>query len=156
MLTLGEVKAQAVLFTSPMNDKNFYVCGLDDMDFMEFRNRYDNAPGNAERQYKRATALCFDDSYDRFFMVYVADCFDPPIAIIRAENECEALEIFADELEWAHIGETDLPDYLKPADERREGDSEYVDSVSWNSSGKPYETESIQMHEIRLHSVENF
>ena len=155
MLTIGEIKAQAAVFVSPLCETHFYVCGRDDLHFVAFNERYGNSPYSSEAQFKRATALHFDDSTERFFMVYVADCFDPPIAIVRAEDESEALEIFVDELEWAHIDETDLRDFLKPEAERVEGESEYVEWVSWNSSGKPYDTEQIEIRQIRLHTVEN-
>jgi hypothetical protein len=153
LLTIGELLAQAAIFQSPFAKNYFYVVGRDDMDYLEFMQRYDTG----DKQHKRATGLALDDSGERFFLLCVADCFDPPVAIVRARNESDAYETFVDELAWAHItDENDLKDYLKPASEWERPDCpEYVDSLSFNCNGVPYDGEGIQMQEVKLYAVEN-
>ena len=89
----------------------------------------------------RATGVNLEDSiYGKFYLVYVADCAFPPLAIVRSDNEQDAEEEFIDALDWAHISEPDLADY----DE---------DSLNYGPHGQPYDSSEVMVREVRLVSV---
>lgn len=91
---------------------------------------------------ERATGVNLDDSiYDRFYLVYCADCAFPPLAIVRSDNEQDAEEEFIDNLDWAHI--TD-PATLADYDE---------DSLSYGPSGQTYDGSEIVVRSVKLVSI---
>ena len=127
MIELGTVKVRWAKFSDGHNE---YVVGLDGVPCWERQTI-----AGTDNQ---ATGINLDDSiYDRFFMVYVADCAFPPIAIVRMDNEQEAEEEFVDQLDWAHIKEPDLADYDP-------------DSLSYGPSGQPYDSSEVMVREVRL------
>ncbi len=137
-IAIGDVSARAAHFVALNGNPNHrYIVFADKPDFVAFLQTYNDGKWES----KQATGVNLDSSDKRFFMVAVSDCYDPPIAIIRADNECEAEGWFADELTWAHISEPDLADY----------DDE---SMSYNSSGVPYETDNIVIWEVRMTHIE--
>jgi hypothetical protein len=79
-----------------------------------------------------------DDDEDKFFLVFVQDCFDPPLAIVRAETAGDAVDIFLDELPWGRMDSEDI-------DEDK--------NVSWSSQGHAYDGERINVQEVRLCAV---
>src|ERR1035438_7732903 len=123
-ITLGEISVSALVFS--MGDV-CYVVGRESMDYIDFMMQYDQGPNRTHR----AIGLNMDSTDTNFWAVWVDDCFDPPIVIIRADHEGNAEEIFADELDWAHINEVDLPDYL--SGDKEQQDSEYL---NFNSKGQ--------------------
>ncbi|MFO0964632.1 MAG: hypothetical protein U0793_03465 [Gemmataceae bacterium] len=136
-IELPNVKAKAVHFQSPFAKNHRYVVLAEKMDYLEFLRTYNQGPVEC----KAATGVNLDGCEERFFMVYVEDCFDPPIAIVRADSEQDAEELFVDELPWAHITEPDLNDY----------DPE---TLVYGPSGQPYDSESVRVHPVRMVHVE--
>jgi len=107
-------------------------------EYSTWLERHESFPG----QYvKYATPVAFGEGGDKWFVVAVADCFDPPVAIVRATDEYTAEEYFIDELMWAHVDETDLKDY----DE---------DSLRYNSSGIPCDVSQVNIHRVYLRYME--
>ncbi len=137
-ICLTDIEVNAMIFQSPGNPKHFYVVGRDDMDFLDFMKKYCVGDQDA----KRATGVELDGTGKHFWMVHVEDCFDPPIAIVRADSLCDAEDAFTDALNWAHI--TD-PNDLKDYDE---------DNLHYSPSGVPYDIESVMIREIKLHGIE--
>lgn len=141
MFTLGEISIRSASFVWKEDKDNLHrlIVGIDDMDYLDFLRRYNST----NVQHKRCKGINLDGSEKLFFAVYVEDCFDPPIAVVRASGASEAEERFADELDWAHISDVDLKDY-----------EEEPSSLSWNSDGKPYDTSGIMIRELRLLCIE--
>lgn len=48
----------------------------------------------------KVTGLNMDSTDDKFWAVWVADCFDPPIAVVRADLEANAEEVFVEQCPW--------------------------------------------------------
>ncbi len=139
-VTLGEIEVKTVSFSERGNEGRCrYIVGTDGMDYCDFLRTYNGG----EVQHKRATGVELDGFGKAFFMVYVEDCFDPPVAIVRADNAQDAEEAFVDALPWAHISEPDLKDY-----------SEDDDSLSYGPSGQPYDSSSVMIREVRLVAIE--
>lgn len=139
-MTLGTIECVAAFFQSPHCKTHFYVVGLHEMDYIEFLQKY--CLGDID--CKRATGLRMDDTNDKFFMCFVSDCFDPPIAIIRADNEQDAEEWFVDELSWSHYSEDDVK-------KMTEEEQEYA---GYGPSGQVYDQQNLQVQEVKLIRVE--
>jgi hypothetical protein len=137
---LPDTTVQAVVFLEPENKQSLYVVGRDGMDFFEFMNCYGSVA-------KHATGVNLDGSEERFFLVWVADCMDPPLAVVRADDASDAQEWFVEELTWADISEMDLEDYYGE-------DGELSEFCYWTGRGKWANTEQIEMREIHLLRVE--
>lgn len=124
----GEVSAY--VFTSPITRAEIVV-ERNTSDYSTFRERYPNGT--------RATGIDVVDNNDddaRYWLVCVADCFDPPLTIVSAGSEQDALDAFIDETTWAHITPDDLADY-------------HEDSISYGPRGQPYDGESIVIRPAR-------
>ncbi len=144
MIEFGEIKAMAIEFQSPINPKHSYVVGLDELTFMDFLRKY---PDSRYCTTVKATGVNLDAQDDKFFLVFVSDCYAPPIAVVRAGDEAEAIGWFVDELDWTRIFEEDLKDYETGVKDKS-GCVEYDEVVCWNSSGEPYNSECLEAHEI--------
>ena len=131
------IDVNALIFQSPMAQNHRYIVRKTPMNNIEFNQKYN--VGDVE--CKQATPVNIDSEYQKFFMFYVSDCYDPPIAIVCAKSFEEAHGWFVDELNWSHISEPDLKDY----------DQENLD---YNSNGTPYDSEGIHGYEIKLIGVE--
>ena len=140
-IILGNISASAVLFQDLNgNPEHVYVVVPEGIDFMMWKDNLWRR-NNFQNDYASATGLQLeDDTYNKFYKVCVADCYSPPLAIIRADNESEAIDAFADELTWAHVEEPDLADYSE-------------DDLSYNSNGKPYDSSNIHVCEVVLAGV---
>jgi hypothetical protein len=139
-IKVGEVEATALVFKGQCDDHRYVLTLNDSSDpFVELlRNSFGYS------QTKTTSSHSQIDGYGKhFYGVYVADCFDPPIAIIRADNESEAIEWFVDEFDWSHLSDEDLKDY-----------GEDSEAVSYNDSGKPYLNENINLFELTLLTIE--
>ncbi len=133
-LTLSlELSPKALIFKRSLDAQHEYVVLTCDMDYLDFMKKYPNG--------KRAEPVELDETWDEFWLVYLADCFDPPLAIVRAKNEQDAEEAFVDNLDWAHVKEPDLADY----DE---------DSLSFGPHGQPYDGSQIHVEQVILVGVE--
>jgi hypothetical protein len=92
-------------------------------------------------QVKRTTDYFIDDSSGRWFACYNVDCFDPPMAIVRARTWEDAYSVFITEFErWMKVDSTDAGDY--PEDDR-----------TYNDNATHVDTDNVQIHELRLESV---
>jgi hypothetical protein len=129
-ISMADVDARAIVFTFGSADRLLVVEAEPETDLLKFWDRYGH-------EAKRADHANFAD-YGRFFAFWVADCFDPPIAIVRADSWENAYEIFLDEFErWIKIDEPDLGDY----DE---------ETLTYNSNGTPIDSEAVNGQEIKL------
>jgi hypothetical protein len=120
------------------------------MDFLEWLNKYDSS------KYKQATGVNLGEDFPNFYMVYVEDCFDPPVAIVRGESAEDALDTFIDELTWAHMSDEDVEEAIQ--DHAEKGKSASMDDppdwVTYSSGGQAYNSESLMIRDIKLYSVE--
>lgn len=141
-IELGTIKATAVVFQSPFNPKHFYVVRAEKMDYLEFMKQY--CVGDVD--CKQADGVNFDNYLDNgtFFMCYSEDCFDPPVAIVRADDVEEAIDLFVDECEWARMSDEDV--------EERDKDG-LGETVGWTGMNK-YDNETMQCRSIKLYRVE--
>lgn len=107
----------------------------------EFHKRYDRDAH--QRPAQRATGIDVIDSRaddSQYWAVWVEDCFDPPVAIVQTDDHdapSDAIDKFVDELDWAHMDESDAADY-EP------------DELHYNSSGILYDMERMNMREVQL------
>jgi hypothetical protein len=143
-IVLGEIKVKALIFKSPFGKDHYYVCGRDDMDYLDFIRKYDIGSAQA----KRATAVGMDNGDYPFFMCFVANCFDPPVAIVRQENEEEAIADFIDQCEWARVE----PEDYGAAEEFEQAVEEGIVGIA--DGGNYYDAEQIQCVPIKLFRVE--
>lgn len=84
-----------------------------------------------------------DNIYNRFFLCFVADCFDPPLAIVRAEHAQDAIEYFVEECDWSHIDPDMMP---------REELESAIESGAYGigPSGEIYDQEQLMVRELRF------
>lgn len=148
-MNIGELEnVSAMLFRSPFNRDSFYVVGRDGLSFPEFNEKYGNSPYSAAAQFKRASGANLDDNESQFFMVYVEDCFDPPIAIVRADDECEAIDIAVDAFEWLRV---EPSNYGTPA----EFEKAIEDGIVGIGDGSNYyDAEQIRVREVKPYRLE--
>jgi hypothetical protein len=96
---LGEIeKIESIVFGSPFVLDLQLVWlpeGTKEDDYIAFILKYPNS--------KRVDAAGLDGYGKHFYMCYVEDCFDPPIAVIRADDENEAVDIFVDTFSYARV-----------------------------------------------------
>lgn len=127
MFELGTVSVKWAKFSDGHTD---YIVGLNDIPSWE-RSKIAGCDNSA-------TGVNLDDSiYSKFYLVYVADCAFPPLAIVRSDNEQDAEEEFIDALDWAHIKEPDLADYDP-------------DHLCYGPSGQPYDGSEVMVIEVNL------
>ncbi len=98
------------------------------------------APSQAN--VEKMEALNLDEDNDKFWLCYVADCAFPPLYLIRAPDEQDALEVFLDKTDIATIPADDMKDY--PEDENGERHVHYADC------GKICNIESYHSQELLL------
>lgn len=135
-IDIGTVDARELIFGQP-DDTRRYVLqapGVEE-DYLDFIGRY------AAYDVKRTSHYYIDDTEGQWFAFYNVDCFDPPLAIIRARSFESAYEVFCNEFEhWLKVNETDLADY--PEEER-----------NYNDNGTYIDTDNVQGHELHLLSI---
>ncbi len=140
-ITISDIKARAMLFEtseyhSPTEADTTYVVESEPLEWTEFHEEYDVGSTRA----KQCQGINLDGDGD-FFLVYVDDCFDPPLCIVRADHAQDAEALFASETDYALIEEPDLEDF----DE---------ENISLDDNGRPYDSESIMIREVRLIRVD--
>lgn len=91
-----------------------------------------------------------------WWLVYIADCFDPPLCVVGSYHG-EVEEVFLEHCDWADIDPIDLPDYLpdkcrmdeleSSGGSRLEEASEYL---QFTQRGTYADTEAIVVRELRL------
>ena len=137
-MTIGELdNVKATLFTWDKSDKaTFLVIESDRSDYLDFCKRY----GHSDTA-KRAEGLEFDGRGKLFFAVFVQDCFDPPLCVVRADNGCEAEEIFVNAKDWADVSETDAKDYPE-------------EHLHATDRGTMYDPQSVSVREVFLKRID--
>lgn len=129
-IAITDLAATAVVFSTG-RDGYTYVVEAERSETLDFWKVYGH-------DAKRVEAYGLDDYGKRFFAFYVADCFDPPVAIIRSDSFEDAYETFCDEFsQWMAISDEDLKDY----DE---------ETMNYSASGVAIDTEAVQGHEVQL------
>ena len=134
----------AVVFESPFNSEHCFVCGVDDMDFIVWLTYKDGLHPYTDA--KRATGVNLDGVEKEFYLVWVQDCMDPPVAIVRADNVSDAIDEFVEELTWAHLDELAAKDYIEEGTDGK--DLKYSDSLGIGPSGQMYDSESLMVMDI--------
>ena len=133
----GTIDAIELVFAASLdaNDDRRYILQAEATDYMETLNRF------PAHQIKRTTEHYIDDTEGKWFAFYNVDCFDPPMAVIRAKSFETAYDVFCDEWErWLKVDDIDAADY--PEDNR-----------SYNGNGTHIDIEAVQGNELFLLSV---
>ncbi len=137
-IDIGEIDgATELVFVQgdPGTDDRRYILQAEADDYLACLNRFPKC------QIKRTTEHYIDDTSGDWFACYNVDCFDPPMAIIRARSFESAYEIFCDEFErWIKVEDPDAKDY--PEDDRQ-----------YNGSGTHIDASNVQIHPLTLLSV---
>jgi hypothetical protein len=129
-LNIGEVSNATELVFRAGNDDRRYLLQLEGVDYLETLERY------SKYDVKRTTHYYIDDTDGQWFACYNVDCFDPPMAIVRARSFESAYEVFCDEFErWLKVNDTDAADY--PEDDRQ-----------YNGSGTHIDTDNVQIRPL--------
>lgn len=92
---------QTVVFQSPYNPEHKLICIREDTPREKMWDMIKDMVNT-----KRCDYAEFDGYGSRFFLCYVADCFDPPMAVVRADDVNEAVDIFVDKFEYAQEDQT--------------------------------------------------
>lgn len=132
-MNIGEIEAHAVKFGWNSKGNAEIVVPSKNLEFFKFREEFGS-------DVKQCEGLEFDGSGKMWFAVYVEDCFDPPICIVRADNASEAEEIFVNTKNWADVSEPDLKDYSE-------------DQLNATERGTMYDPESVSVREVFLSSI---
>lgn len=142
----GQVKA--AYFRLYENDKTPYIAVREDMTFEEFKKEFG-------WDAKRVQGINLDYCHGgEFFLVYVSDCFDPPLTVIGANGGFDAQMCFIEETEYALIPEEDHSDFEEddPDGEAEEGKTarQPSDYVYFDSQGRWHDTEQIIVRRVQL------
>lgn len=137
-IDIGELReAIELIFADPVmggSDRR-YLLQLPGVDYLETLARY------PKHQIKQTSEYYIEDTGGQWFACYNVDCFDPPLAIVRARSFEQAYETFCDEFErWIKVDESDATDY--PEDER-----------DYNSSGTHIDASQVQIYPLQLLQV---
>ncbi len=94
------------------------------------------------------TATAADMEGDgRFWLCYSEDCFSPPMFIVRADNESDAVDALLD---------TFPAQFTMSAEDEAEREADgHPETVGYAGNGSvPYDTETLRIRELRLVSVQ--
>lgn len=135
----GTINAREFVFSSTptgSDDRRYILQAADSADeYLTLLTRF------PKHQIKRTTDHYIDDTEGKWFACYNVDCFDPPMAIVRARSQETAYESFCDEFgAWLAVSDTDAKDY--PENERE-----------YNGSGQHIDASNVQICEIFLLEV---
>jgi len=96
----------------------------------------------------RVSGLIDEDEGDNWFVLWIEDCFQPAVYLVRADNFQEAYDDFIDaRIDELRIDESDYSDY-GITEGGAPSDSELDFNVT--SDGTPVDTESIQGREVTI------
>lgn len=129
-MNIGEMTGvSSVTFSSDKGGAGaLYVVTNGETDFFKFREQHGH-------DAKKADGINLDGSEARFFLVFVEDCFDPCVCIVRADNGSEAEEKFTDVKDWADVSEADRADYSE-------------DKLQWSGRNTWFDSEGIVVREV--------
>jgi hypothetical protein len=133
-----------------INGSQEYVCVADksyggDIDSIPFMERYPNAK-------RVANAIGLDDYDGKFWLVCFDDCFDPPISIVRACDECEAIDKFIDSAVGNRLTDEEVSRIEFDEDDQRD----HLDgcNVDCTGDGYWYYSDNLHMQRVNLVKVE--
>ena len=89
--------------------------------------------------------LNLDEDNDKFWLCCIADCYSPPLYLVRAQNEEDALETFLDKTDVATISAENLKDY---PDDPETGEAN--SRIHFSDGGKMCDIESYHSQELML------
>lgn len=150
-MNIGEIENAKVLifrFADNGRPNHFYFASDDtSLDWCAFYKKYGpTLPPDAD--YKSVSGVANMDDGWPFWAVYVADCYDPPIAIVRAENESDAIDVAVDAFSWLQV-DADMyggqDEFDKALDDG---------TVGMADGGLCYDAEQIQVRPMKLYRVE--
>src|SRR3954468_7216820 len=134
-IDIGTVSAATELVFTQANSDTRYILQSDKRDYLETLQRFPH------HSIKTTTEHYIDDTDGEWFACYNVDCFDPPMAIIRARSFETAYEVFCNEFEkWLAVDDISAADY--PEDDR-----------NYNDNGTHIDTDGVQLHPLTLVSV---
>lgn len=134
LIDVGEVLARELVFTRP-NSNHRYLLQVPGVDYLETLNRF------PQYDVKRTSAYYIEDTDGDWYACYNVDCFDPPMAIVRARSFEQAYETFCDEWsDWLKVNDADAGDY--PEDDRE-----------YSSSGVHIDTSGVQLYPLTLIAI---
>lgn len=158
-ITLGEIECIAMVFRT--SGDNLLAVVPESMTRDDFEKRF-NSDYTKPRVQRANGFTNLDSSWGRhpttFWAVCHADCYDPPIVIVRADGIEDAIDIAVDEIEWL---QADPEDYIdgdsikgKGADAAAGEPGDYAEELGWTGNGTAYDSETIQAWEVKLVRVE--
>lgn len=136
-IDIGEISdAKELVFCQADNDHRYILQAPGTTeDYLSTLKRY------MQFSVKRTTEHYIDDTSGKWYACYNVDCFDPPMAIIRARTFEDAYSTFCTEYErWIKVDDVDAIDY--PENER-----------DYNDNGTHVDTSNVQIHEMTLLQV---
>ncbi len=148
VFTVNNIECKALHFT--IGSDHRYIVHKGETDWDKFRKLF--GWGCA----RPATGLNIDGDGE-WYAVYVEDCFDPPVAIIRAETWEDVEEIFLAELDWADV---DAEDFLEEGEGLQNGkvvsyESLYDnDHLVYTDRRTTADTESIMIRSAKLVQID--
>lgn len=144
------VRATALHFVDDthLKARSRYIVLAERLDYLEFQSRY-HWSGWPEVKQCTPVNIGGNSDRERFFVVYCADCFDPPMAVVQAENESDAEEWFVSELPWSHY--SPVESYFTEAELNKALDD---GTAGIGPSGEVYDSQAVQMFEVFLVHVE--
>jgi hypothetical protein len=141
LIELYTIQVSRVFFLDPQSGVT-YVVGMGDLPYIEFLE-WMAVSGNHNVVRVDATGL---NDEGRFYACFHQDCYDPPITIVRAADESEAIDRFLDEKENMRADPADVAEALE------ENPDQEIYQMS--ESGHWYDSETMQVREVKLHSIE--
>lgn len=96
-------------------------------------------------RYRVGTPVNFDSDGGRFFLVYSEDCFSPPLFVVRADDESEALDVLVS----THCQTFEL-DADAVAEREEDGLGE---TVGYTDTGLAYDSETLHLRPLTLRTV---
>lgn len=93
--------------------------------------------------YGAPTYVSTTGAGDRWYLVYVADCFDPPTYLVAADGESDAIEQWADAY-GAAAGVLVGPGTGTPLEDYGATDEERADRLTWTDAG-PADLEAVHL-----------
>lgn len=101
--------------------------------------KYRYTENNSEIGCRKIHKIIGDEG-DNWFILYVNDCYDPPLTLVRADSFEDAYELYCDDDHSLVIDEEDLDDYN-------------LEELQYNSDGDPIDTECVGGFEVELISL---
>lgn len=147
MIDLGEVKVHSVVFKTLYRDDCQYIVTSESE---KFREQFGYV------QVKQCDGANFDGWGKYWYAVYISDCFDPPVVIVRADDESEAIDVAVDAYPYMQMGADTVAQIEK--DIRSELPADCTDDDVWDKmngqvgitgDGVYYDCESLGLFEVK-------